>query len=58
MLDNIRPYNIHFIQKASPRDGDAFRLCYIYKFRTNKTDTYQSLKYIIRVDESLTIYMP
>lgn len=56
MLDKIRPYDIHFIQKASPRDGDAFRLSYIYKFRSNKTEKYQSLKYIIRVEVIDDIY--
>lgn len=56
MLDNIRPYDIHFIQKASPGDGDAFHLSYIYKFRSNKTDKYQSLKYIIRVEVIDDIY--
>ena len=32
MLDNIRPYKMIFIQKASPNVGDAFDFAYIYKF--------------------------
>ena len=51
MLDSIEPYDIHFIQKASPTsNGDAFDFSYIYKFRTERTVKYQSLKYIIRVE--------
>ena len=46
MLDSIEPYDIHFIQKASPTsNGDAFDFSYIYKFRTERTVKYQSLKY-------------
>ena len=30
MLDNIRPYKMIFIQKASPNVGDAFDFAYIY----------------------------
>lgn len=46
MLDSIEPYDIHFIQKASPTsNADAFDFSYIYKFRTERTVKYQSLKY-------------
>ena len=38
MLDSIEPYDIHFIQKASPTsNGDAFDFSYIYKFRTENS---------------------
>ena len=36
MLDNIRPYKMIFIQKASPNVGDAFDFAYIYKSDTNE----------------------
>ena len=55
MLDSIEPYDIHFIQKASPTsNGDAFDFSYIYKFRTERTVKYQSLKYIIRVEATVS----
>ena len=38
MLDNIRPYKMIFIQKASPNVGDAFDFAYIYKFYSNRKD--------------------
>lgn len=50
MLDSVKPYDIQFIQKASPKEGDAFDFSYIYKFWTDRTARYQSLKYIIRVE--------
>ena len=51
MLDSLEPYDIHFIQKASPTNsGDAFDFSYIYKFYTERTEKYQRLKYIIRVE--------
>ena len=56
MLDSIEPYDIHFIQKASPGKGDAFDFSYIYKFRTSRTDRYQSLKYIIRVEAHQDVF--
>lgn len=50
MLDNIKPFKLKFIQKAPPRERDAFDFLLIYKFHTCRTDNYQSLKYIIRVE--------
>lgn len=50
MLDGLKPYDIYFVQKASPSSGDAFDFSYIYKFWTERTNTHQSLKYIIRVE--------
>lgn len=50
MLDNIKPFKLKFIQKAPPREKDAFDFLLIYKFHTGRTDNYQSLKYIIRVE--------
>ena len=50
MLDNIRPYKMIFIQKASPNVGDAFDFAYIYKFYSNRKDICQRLKYIVRVE--------
>ena len=44
MLDNIRPYKMIFIQKASPNVGDAFDFAYIYKFYSNRKDICQRLK--------------
>lgn len=38
MLDNIRPYKMIFIQKASPNVGDAFDFAYIYKFYSNRKE--------------------
>ena len=40
MLDNIRPYKMIFIQKASPNVGDAFDFAYIYKFYSNRKDIW------------------
>lgn len=51
MLDKLRPYPLYFVQKASPVTGDAFDLSYIYKFYSERTEKYQRLKYIIRVEE-------
>ena len=45
MLDNIRPYKMIFIQKASPNVGDAFDFAYIYKFYSNRKDICQRLKW-------------
>ena len=44
MLDNIRPYKMIFIQKASPNGGDAFDFAYIYKFYSNRKDIRRRLK--------------
>lgn len=44
MLDTLRPYPLYFIQKASPGNGDAFDLSYIYKFYSERTERYQRLK--------------
>ena len=56
MLDNISPYKCYFIQKASPSNGDAFDFSYIYKFYTDRTDKYQRLKYIIRVEAHDSVF--
>lgn len=50
MLDNIHPYKYEFIQKASPLTEDAFDFAYIYKFYTDRDNTCQRLKYIIRAE--------
>ena len=50
MLDSLKSYPLHFIQKASPGEGDAFDFAYIYKFYTERTERYQRLKYIMRVE--------
>ena len=46
MFDKYKPFNLKFIQKASPNEGDAFDFAYIYKFFTDSTDNVQRLKYI------------
>lgn len=57
MLDKISPYKYYFIQKASPTsNGDAFDFSYIYKFYTDRTDKYQRLKYIIRIEAHDSVY--
>lgn len=56
MFDNISPYKSFFIQKASPSNGDAFDFSYIYKFYTDRTDEYQRLKYIIRVEAHDSVF--
>ena len=56
MLDNIRPYKMIFIQKASPNVGDAFDFAYIYKFYSNRKDICQRLKYIVRVEVTNDIF--
>lgn len=50
MLDQIRPFKLEFIQKASPKERDAFDFSLIYKFYTDRTEHYQRLKYIIRAE--------
>lgn len=50
MLDQIQPFQLKFIQKASPKEGDAFDFSLIYKFHTDRTTLCQRLKYIIRVE--------
>ena len=50
MLDRIQPFRLIFIQKASPKERDAFDFSLIYKFYTDRTERYQRLKYIIRVE--------
>lgn len=56
MFDQITPYELHFIQKASPLQGDAFDFSYIYKFYTERTDDYQRLKYIVRVESHESVF--
>jgi hypothetical protein len=51
MLDKLKPYPLYFVQKASPGEGDAFDFSYIYKFYSDRTERYQRLKYIIRVEQ-------
>ncbi len=50
MLDSIQGYPIKFIQKASPKENDAFDFCRIYSFYTDPTPECQRLKYIIRAE--------
>lgn len=56
MFDSIHPYECYFIQKASPLSGDAFDFSYIYKFYTERTETYQRLKYIIRAEAHDSVF--
>lgn len=41
MLDNIKPFKLKFIQKAPPREKDAFDFLLIYKSHTGRTDNYK-----------------
>lgn len=50
MLDSLKPYPLYFIQKASPGNGAAFNLSYIFKFYSERTERYQRLKYIVRAE--------
>lgn len=56
MFENCKPFEIHFIQKASPLEGDAFDFALIYKFYTPKTELCQRLKYILRVEVFEDVY--
>lgn len=56
MFDNIAPYELIFIQKASPSKSEAFDLSYIYKFYTERTACYQRLKYIVRVESHESVF--
>ena len=38
MFDRIQPFELKYIQKASPKEGDAFDFSLIYKFYTDKTE--------------------
>ena len=51
LLDSLKPYNLIFIQKASPVQGDAFDMAFVYKFFTERNEKTQRLKYIIRVEK-------
>ena len=51
VLDSLKPYNLIFIQKASPVQGDAFDMAFVYKFFTERNEKTQRLKYIIRVEK-------
>lgn len=50
MLDDIRPYQLHFVQKESPKLGDKFDAAFIYRFYV-ESNRYQRLKYILRVEQ-------
>lgn len=54
MLDRIQPFRLKFIQKASPKERDAFDFSLIYKFYTDRTELCQRLKYI-KWDDKLYI---
>ena len=56
MFDNCRAFDIQFIQKASPNKGDAFDFALVYKFFTDRTELYQRLKYILRVEVFGDVY--
>lgn len=56
MFDNCKPFDIQFIQKASPSKGDAFDFALVYKFFTERTELYQGLKYILRVEVFEDVY--
>lgn len=50
MFESIQPFEIRFIQKASPSEGDAFDFALVYKFFTDITEFSHRLKYILRVE--------
>lgn len=50
MFEDIKSYHISYIQKASPSKRDAFNVSHIYKFFTDGDESYQRLKYIVRVE--------
>lgn len=41
MFDRVQPFELKYIQKASPKEGDAFDFSLIYKFYTDKTEEYR-----------------
>lgn len=55
VLDSLKPYNLIFIQKASPVQGDAFDMAFVYKFFTERNEKTQRLKYIIRVENIIML---
>lgn len=51
MLDSIRPFNLKFVQKEkASQERDVFDYALVYRFYTDRTDRYQRLKYILRVE--------
>lgn len=50
MFDSIIPYDIKFVQKASPATRDAFQFLLVYRFFSESFLNHQRLKYIIRVE--------
>lgn len=50
MFESCNPFPLHFIQKSSPSEGDAFDYALIYKFFTDPSECNQRLKYILRVE--------
>ena len=51
MLDSVKPFKLTFIQKEkASSERDAFDYALIYRFYTERTDKYQRIKYILRVE--------
>ena len=51
MLDTTLPFEWFFVQKEkASKERDSFDFALVYKFYTNRTNNYQRLKYILRVE--------
>lgn len=51
MLDSTQPFDLKFVQKEkASQERDVFDYALVYRFYTDRTDRYQRLKYILRVE--------
>ena len=51
MLDSVQPFKLKFIQREkASSERDAFDYALVYCFYTERTASYQRLKYILRVE--------
>ncbi len=51
MLDNIKPFELKFIQRIPPRVGDDFEYAYIYSFWTDECNGIRGVKYVLRAEK-------
>lgn len=51
MLDSVQPFKLKFIQREkASSERDAFDYALVYCFYTERTASYQRLKYVLRVE--------
>ena len=51
MLDSVQPFKLKFIQREkASSERDAFDYALVYCIYTERTASYQRLKYVLRVE--------